>query len=277
MNDILYNKAFFEKSLNFFICKRLIKGKVKKYSGRNNKGKITIRHKGGRSDRFFRIVNFKYYFWNIYGIILKFVYDPNRKSPLMLVCYLNGILSYHLAVKGNNIGDFVFVGDINLESKKSKVKTLTSFFFNFANGMLINNISLGSSSFSNCKFVKAAGTVAYLLKVDELSRKALVRLPSKEERFFSFTGLCTLGQVANLNHFLLDISKAGRSRHLGIRPTVRGVAMNPIDHPHGGGQGRTSGAGGFRSQVTFKSKVAKTQPTRKKNKIDVFIIKKRKK
>jgi large subunit ribosomal protein L2 len=262
-----------EKNLNKFLGKKLINGKKKIKSGRNNKGVITIRHRGGQVSRLFRILNLKYFFWNIIGIILKFVYDPNRNTPLMLVCYLNGILTYGLAIKDLKIGQFIFIGDKVFEYKKS-IKNLTNFFFNFQNGSLINGLE--NRFLSGAKFVRSAGTVAVLLRSDRTSNRVLVRLPSKEERLFNSKCICTLGQIANINHFLFDISMAGRSRHLGIKSVVRGVAMNPVDHPHGGGQGKTSGAGGFRSQVTYKSKVAKGQPTRTYGKFHTFIVKTRK-
>jgi large subunit ribosomal protein L2 len=265
MNDLFNN----------LIVKRLRNGKKFKESGRNNKGKITIRHKGGACDRIFRIVNFQYYLWNIYGIVTKFVYDPNRSGLLMLICYLNGIVSYHLAIKGSNLGDMIFIGSNGLENLKKNVKLITSFFYKFSNGILINNLSVSEKK--QCVYVRSAGTVAQLLKVDSLRKEIVVRLPSKEERIFLSNGICTTGQLANFNSFLLEKSMAGRVRHLGVRPCVRGVAMNPIDHPHGGGQGKTSGAGGRRSQVTFTGKVAKTQPTRNKSKSNIFILRKRKK
>jgi large subunit ribosomal protein L2 len=258
-----------EKKLVEFLANKLVKGKKKKFAGRNNQGFITVRHQGGQCDRQYRIINFTYFYWNCYGIILKFSYDPNRTAPIMLLCYLNGILSCHLAVKNLKVGDLFYIGNINNEVKH--ILNRTSYFSNITEGSLISNISHLKNK--GTQFVRAAGTSAQLLKIDNVKKKVLLRLPSKEERLVDLDAICTLGQVANINHFFFSISTAGRNRLLGKRPTVRGVAMNPVDHPHGGGQGKTSGAGGFRSQVTFKGRVAKTQPTRNPSKNNIFILK----
>jgi large subunit ribosomal protein L2 len=118
---------FEEIILKKFLKKKLILGKKKLFSGRNNQGKITVRHKGGQCSRNIRIINFYFYYWNIYGIVLKFIYDPNRNSPLMLICYFNGLLSYQIAVKNSKIGDLIFIGDLE---KKKKI-TFKLYFFYF--------------------------------------------------------------------------------------------------------------------------------------------------
>lgn len=256
-----------------FLQNKLSKGKKKVNGGRNNQGFITMKHQGGQCKRNIRIINSKYLLWNIYGIVLKFIYEANRNAPLMLVCYLNGVLSYHIAVKDIKLGDLCFVGDF--KSNLVFVKNWTTKFSSLFEGNMIHNVEL--VPLNGTKLIRSAGTAGQLLKIDKKKEQVLVRLPSKEERLLSISSVCSLGQNANLNHFLLSIDKAGRNRHLGVRPVVRGVAMNSVDHPHGGGRGKTSGAGGFRSQVTFKGKVAKTQPTRNKNKNSIFIAKARKK
>jgi len=234
-------------------------GKKIYHAGRNNEGIISVRHKGSQVKRLFRIINFKFFYWNIYGIVIKFCYDPNRTAPLVLICAMNGILFYQVASINLKLGGVLFLGNKPKNITK-KHFTFSNFISNFAEGNLVNNMEF--KNLKGSQVVRSAGCFGQILKIRDL--KVLVRLPSKEERFFAFNIVCVIGQIANTNHFLLSLSKAGRNRLLGVRPCVRGVAMNPVDHPHGGGQGKTSGAGGFRSQVTFKGKVAKTQPTRKK-------------
>jgi large subunit ribosomal protein L2 len=264
---LINSKTLNEKVLNKFLKKRLSNGIKVNSAGRSNSGKITVRHKGCQIKRLIRVLNFKFFFWNVYGIIIKVCYDPNRTAPIVLNCYTNGIVSYQIASTNAKIGGLVFIGEVNFKEKN--LSMFTSFINNFNEGSLVNNIEIHKFKGSQC--IRSAGCSGQVLKKKEGT--VLVRLPSKEERIFSANSIATLGQIANVKHFLLKISKAGRNRLLGIRPTVRGVAMNPIDHPHGGGQGKTSGAGGYRSQVTFKSKVAKTQPTRNKRKNSIYIKK----
>lgn len=263
--------------MKFFVkgdVKKLCDGKVYNMAGRNFHGKITARYRGGKCDRFFRLVDFKKFFWNFYAIVLKFSYDPNRTAPLMLVCYLNGCLSYQVAIAGLKLGDFIFVGELcNRKYNCASIGT-TTIYKDLKEGTLVNNLEI--MSLVGAQFVRAAGCAAQLLKIDKKKKWVLVRLPSKEERFFFFDNICTIGQIANVNHGALISGLAGRNRRLGLKPVVRGVAMNPVDHPHGGGQGKTSGAGGFRSQVTFTGRVAKMRPTRDKKKNSFFIMKHRK-
>jgi large subunit ribosomal protein L2 len=265
-----------EQKLTFSSKKKLSQGKKLEHAGRNHTGSITLKHRGGGHKRNLRIVDLKKVLWNMYGIILKFVYDSNRTAPLVLICFLNGILSYQIASQGLKIGSFIFIGNLKHKKKLTFDKGDTSVIKDMQDGTFVNSIEL--NFMKGGSLVRAAGTTAQLLKVAYTSNNySLFRLPSKEERLIFANSIATIGQIANLDHFLLIKSKASINRFLGKKPIVRGVAMNPIDHPHGGGQGKTSGAGGFRSQVTFNGKVAKGQPTRSRNKKTTFIIFSRKK
>lgn len=262
------------KEISLLVRKKLSQGKKKQCSGRNNKGLICVRHKGGGHKRIIRLIDFKKIFWGLRGVVLRFSYDPIRTAPLALICYDNGILSYHIATEGIYIGKFIYVGNLRcvpLALQKGGV----DFLHLMPEGSLINSIEFAPLQGSIAS--RSAGTFAQLLRAQYINTHfSLVRLPSKEERLVSSSCIATIGCVSNGDHFLVRKAKAGLRRNLGVRPTVRGVAMNPIDHPHGGGQGKTSGAGGQRSQVTFKGFVAKTKPTRNKKKSLNFIMLSRK-
>lgn len=263
------------KEISLLARKKLSQGKKKQCGGRNNKGFICIRHKGGGHKRIIRLIDFKKIFWGLRGVILRFSYDPLRSAPLALICYDNGILSYHVATEGISIGKFIYVGNLQGVPSASQ-KGCVEFLHLMPEGSLIHGLEFSPLQGSIAS--RAAGTFAQLLKARYSKTKfSLVRLPSKEERLVSYNSIATLGRVSNGDHFLVQKSKAGLQRNLGVRPAVRGVAMNPIDHPHGGGQGKTSGAGGQRSQVSFKGFVAKTKPTRNKKKPLNFIMLSRKK
>ncbi len=274
INSISKTKKI-EKFFNLKISHKLIRGLVSAKGGRNNQGKITIRFKGGRHPRCFHLLDFKKILWNISGIIVRFDYDSLRTSLLSLICFSNGILSYNLGIQGQRLGDSISIGIFNNKFLNLK-KGDCSLLLNLVDGFFISNIEL--YPLKGSQIVRSAGTVAQLIKLYyNQSNYALIKLPSKEERLFSVNCIATIGQICNINHFLIKFDCAGISRHLGQRSKVRGVAMNPIDHPHGGGQGKTSGAGGQRSQVTFKGKVAKGQKTRSILKINVYILVSRKK
>lgn len=259
-----------EKFFSLKISHKLIRGLVCSKGGRNNQGKITLRFKGGRHPRCFHLLDFKKILWNISGIIVRFDYDSLRTSLLSLICFSNGILSYNLGIQGQRLGDCISIGIFNNRFLNLK-KGDSSLLLNLVDGFFISNIELYPLKGST--IVRAAGTVAQLIKLYyNKSKYALIKLPSKEERLFSVNCLVTIGQICNINHFLIKFDCAGISRHLGQKSKVRGVAMNPIDHPHGGGQGKTSGAGGQRSQVTFKGKVAKGQKTRSNLKFNTYIL-----
>jgi len=256
MQNKIKKEKILQKSIQHIFIRKAIVSK----GGRNNTGHITIRFKGGGHKRCFRLIDFQKILWNITGLVIRFDYAPAKTCILSLICYFNGILAYHAATEGVSLGDYIFVGvkKINFSYNRGDV----SFLSNFVDGMFLHNLELYPKKGS--QIVRAAGTFAQLLKINyNNSVFSLVKLPSKEERLFFNDCIATVGQVSNINHFLIKFDTAGIKRHLGKRPHVRGVAMNPIDHPHGGGQGKTSGAGGRRSQVTYKGKVAKGQRTNK--------------
>jgi len=233
--------------------------------GRNFSGKYVFRCRGGGISKNYRVIDFLKLLWELPFFILRNEYDPFRTSFISLLCYCNGILSYTLSVQ-------------NVKSKQRYYATNHYMNFLYGNIFLLKNVPEGTfincvEDFSNSggKIARAAGTVAILLKKFSFN-KILIRLPSKEEIFLSGNCLCTLGRVSNPNHRFRKLYKAGQNRLLNIKPIVRGVAKNPVDHPHGGGGGRCL--------VTAWAKIAKTKMTRRKitfhrNEI-VFSRKKRK-
>jgi large subunit ribosomal protein L2 len=207
---------------------RLIK-RLKKHGGRNNSGRITCRHRGGGSARQYRIVDFKRTDkLDVPGTISSLEYDPNRTAYIMLVVYADGDKRYHLAPGGVQVGDRV------LMAEKTKVKP--------GNRLMLKNVPAGYSVYNLEMFrerggssVRTAGSSAKILGVE--GDFAQVQLPSKEIRRIHKDCFATLGRVSNEEHSMMKIGKAGRKRQMGRRPTVRGKAMNPCDHPHGGGEG----------------------------------------
>ncbi|HPD07623.1 50S ribosomal protein L2 [Patescibacteria group bacterium] len=201
----------------------------KKHSGRNNQGKITVRHRGGGSKRYIRLVDFKRDKFDIPGRVKAIEYDPNRGARLALVYYLDGEKRYIIAPLGLKVGDEV------LSSKKLiDIKTGNALPLEYIPaGVPVHNVEL-RPGFGG-KLARAAGNVLYVMGVDK--RYAQLKMPSGEIRLVDKNCLCTIGQVSNPELARINLGKAGRTRHLGIRPTVRGTAMNPNDHPHGGGEG----------------------------------------
>lgn len=255
------------KNKNFKI-KQLFEGRLNKTGGRNNHGKITLRSRGGGAKQMRRLINFQHLLWNIPVIILTIEYSVKRSNFISLVCYLNGILAYFLTTEGVKIGTILNIGLVknNLLFEKGCVHFLN----NLVDGMIVHSLEL--KYLRGAIVARAAGTSAQIIKANYKKNKSLIKFPSGEEHLVNNKCIAVIGQVSNKSHFLKHLRKAGQTRNLGIRSHVRGVAMNPIDHPHGGGQGKTSGAGGRRSQVTFKGKPAKGQPTRSKRKISSFIL-----
>jgi large subunit ribosomal protein L2 len=229
---------------------------LKKNAGRNNQGKITVRHRGGGSRRKYRIIDFKRNKKD--GIPAKVVaieYDPNRTANIALICYADGEKSYILAPNGLKVGMKVMSGD-TAEVKTGNCLPLA----NIPVGTTIHNIELYPGK--GAQLVRAAGNAAQLMAKE--GKYATLRLPSGEMRLVPIICRATIGQVGNIDHELIKIGKAGRKRHMGIRPTVRGSVMNPNDHPHGGGEGKTGI--GLPSPVTPWGKPALGLKTRKKNK-----------
>jgi large subunit ribosomal protein L2 len=228
---------------------------LKKKAGRNNQGKITVRHRGGGSRRKYRIIDFKRRKDDIPATVASIEYDPNRTANIALLHYADGEKSYILAPNGLTVGMKLMNGE-NAEVKLGNCIPIK----NIPVGTEIHNIELYPGK--GGQLVRAAGNSAQLMAKE--GKYATVRLPSGEMRMVPLNCRATIGQVGNIDHELINIGKAGRKRHMGIRPTVRGSAMNPNDHPHGGGEGK---AGiGRPGPVTPWGKPALGLKTRKTNK-----------
>ena len=238
---------------------------LKKNSGRNAQGKITVRHRGGGNRRKYRIIDFKRKKDGIPARVIGVEYDPNRTANIALLHYADGEKAYILAPVGLEVGTTVLSGP-TADIKPGNAMALKD----MPVGTVIHNIELKPGK--GAQLVRSAGVSAQLMAKE--GKKALLRLPSGEMRFVSIDCKATIGQVGNIEHGNVVIGKAGRKRHMGIRPTVRGSVMNPCDHPHGGGEGRTSI--GRPSPVTPWGKPALGYKTRKKNKAsDKLIVSRR--
>ena len=235
---------------------------LKKTAGRNNQGKLTVRHMGGGSKVKYRIIDFKRNKDNIPATVKAIEYDPNRTANIALIVYADGTKSYILAPNGLKVGDTVMNG---AEAEVRVGNALPMKLIPI--GANIHNIEMKPGK--GAQLVRAAGNVAQLMAKE--GKYATVRLPSGEMRLLPIDCRATIGQVGNLDHELVKIGKAGRKRHMGIRPTVRGSVMNPNDHPHGGGEGRAPI--GRPSPMTPWGKPALGYKTRKKHKAsNKFII-----
>ena len=228
---------------------------LKKNSGRNNQGKITVRHQGGGYRTKYRLVDFKRNKDGIPAKVMTIEYDPNRTANIALICYADGQKSYILAPYGLKVGDTLMNGE-TAEVRVGNCLPLA----NIPVGSSIHNIELYPGK--GGQLVRSAGNSAQLMAKE--GKYATLRLPSGEMRMVPIGCRATVGQVGNIDHELINIGKAGRKRHMGIRPTVRGSVMNPNDHPHGGGEGRTSI--GRPGPVTPWGKPALGLKTRKKSK-----------
>ena len=238
---------------------------LKKHSGRNSYGHITVRHHGGGNKRKYRIIDFKRQKLDMPATVQRIEYDPNRSAFIALVKYEDETLSYILAPNGLKAGDVV-VSSANADIKPGNCLPIA----NIPVGTVIHNVELAPGH--GAQMVRSAGTAAQLMaKEGDLAQ---VRLPSGEVRYVRTNCTACIGQVGNVDHENVHIGKAGRSRHMGIRPTVRGSVMNPNDHPHGGGEGRSPI--GRPTPVTPWGKPAMGYKTRKtKNRTDKFIVKRR--
>ncbi len=228
---------------------------LKKTAGRNNQGKITVRHHGGGSRRKYRMIDFKRNKVDIPATVKSIEYDPNRTANIALICYADGEKAYILAPNGLKVGDVLMNGE-NAEVKVGNCLPLSA----IPVGTEIHNIELYPGK--GGQLVRAAGNVAQLMAKE--GKYATLRLPSGEMRMVPIVCRATIGTVGNIEHGLVNIGKAGRKRHMGIRPTVRGSVMNPNDHPHGGGEGRAPV--GRPGPCTPWGKPALGLKTRKKNK-----------
>jgi large subunit ribosomal protein L2 len=236
---------------------------LNKHGGRNNAGRITCRHRGGGHKRRFRLVDFKRNKIGVPAKVAAIEYDPNRSARIALLNYADGEKSYILAP------DQLKVGDEVISSRHADIKPGNSLPLRFIPlGTQVHNIELKRGR--GGQMVRSAGTGAQLLAKDE--SYAHIRLPSNEVRLVNVDCRATVGQVSNIQHGQIRLGKAGRTRWLGRRPSVRGVAMNPVDHPMGGGEGRSSGG---RHPCTPWGKPTKGYKTRKNRSSDKFIVKRR--
>ncbi len=238
----------------------------KKNAGRNSYGRITVRHQGGGNRQKYRIIDFKRKKDNMEAQVIGIEYDPNRTSNIALIQYEDGEKAYILAPVGLTNGDKVISGE-NVDIKSGNCLPIA----NIPVGTLIHNIELNPGQ--GGKLVKAAGGEAQLMAKE--GEYAHVRLPSGEMRLIRAKCRATIGTIGNLDYANIKLGKAGRTRHMGVRPTVRGSVMNPVDHPHGGGEGRAPV--GHSGPLTPWGKPALGYKTRKKNnKTDKYIVKRRK-
>lgn len=238
-----------------------------KKGGRNNQGRLTVRHQGGGHKRQYRVIDFKRNKDGIPGRVATIEYDPNRSANIALINYADGEKRYILAPKGLKVGTVIVSGP-DADIKTGNALPLA----NIPVGTVIHNIELRPGK--GGQLVRSAGTEAQLLGKE--GDYALVRLNSGETRYILSTCRATIGQVGNVEHELINIGKAGRSRWKGIRPTVRGSVMNPNDHPHGGGEGKAPI--GRPSPMSPWGKPTLGYKTRKKNKhSDKYIVRRRKK
>ncbi|NLN48511.1 MAG: 50S ribosomal protein L2 [Clostridiales bacterium] len=239
---------------------------LKSQAGRNNYGKITVRHRGGGHKRKYRIIDFKRDKVDIPAKVATIEYDPNRTANIALLHYADGEKRYIISPNGLKVGDTI------ISSEKADIKTGNTLpLRNIPVGTVIHNIELKAGK--GGQLVRSAGNAAQLMAKEE--NYAQIRLPSGEVRQVRIECKATIGQVGNVEHEIISIGKAGRNRHLGFRPTVRGSAMNPVDHPHGGGEGKAPV--GRPSPMTPWGKPALGLKTRNKKKASSkFIIKRRK-
>ena len=239
---------------------------LKKHAGRNNYGHITVRHHGGGNKRKYRIIDFKRQKLDMFATVERLEYDPNRSAYIALIRYEDDTLSYILAPNGLKAGDKV-ISSTTADIKPGNCLPIA----NIPVGTIINNIELYPGK--GAQLVRSAGAMAQLVS-KEPNGLAQVRLPSGEVRWIRLECKATIGQVGNVEHDTVKVGKAGKTRHKGIRPTVRGSVMNPCDHPHGGGEGRSPI--GHPGPLTPWGKPALGYKTRnKKARTDKFIVKRR--
>ena len=239
---------------------------IKKNGGRNNQGKITVRHHGGGEKRKYRIIDFKRNKLNVPGSVASIEYDPNRTANIALINYADGEKRYIIAPKGLTVGMTVEAGE-NADIKVGNALPI----MNIPVGTNVHNIELRPGK--GGELARSAGSSAQILGRE--GNYVMIRLSSGEQRKVLGTCMATVGEVGNEDSSLVKVGKAGRSRHMGIRPTVRGSVMNPNDHPHGGGEGRAPV--GRKAPMTPWGKPALGLKTRKKKQSDKFIVRRRSK
>ncbi len=231
--------------------------------GRNAQGKITVRHIGGGNRKKYRIIDFKRNKDDIVATVKTIEYDPNRSANIALICYADGEKRYILAPIGLNVGDKIVSG-ATADIKVGNALPLD----NIPVGTIVHNIELQPGK--GGQFARAAGMSAQLMAKE--GKLATLKMPSGEMRYVPVACKATIGQVGNLDHEIVRVGKAGKTRHLGIRPTVRGSVMNPCDHPHGGGEGK-SPVGRPGPQTPWGKPALGYKTRKKKNKTSKFIIK----
>ena len=240
---------------------------LKKKGGRNNQGKITVRHRGGGAKRKYRIIDFKRDKDGVVGTVSSIEYDPNRSANIALIKYADGEKRYIIAPKGIKVGDKIESG-ANADIKVGNALPLE----NIPEGTVVHNVELKAGK--GGELARSAGSSVQILGRE--GKYTLIRLTSVEVRKVLSTCRATIGEVGNADHELVNLGKAGRKRHMGIKPTVRGSVMNPNDHPHGGGEGRAPI--GRKGPVTPWGKPALGYKTRKNKKAsDKLIVRRRKK
>ena len=237
---------------------------LKKNSGRNNQGKITVRHQGGGVKRKYRLIDFKRDKKDIAGVVASIEYDPNRTANIALINYMDGEKRYIIAPKNLKVGDKVISGE-NVDIKVGNALPI----MNIPVGTVIHNIELRPGK--GAALARSAGSSAQILGRE--GKYVMIRLSSGEQRKVLGTCMATIGEVGNEDASLVRLGNAGRKRHMGIRPTVRGSVMNPNDHPHGGGEGRAPV--GRKAPMTPWGKPALGLKTRKKKQSDKFIVRRR--
>ncbi|MBR6948623.1 MAG: 50S ribosomal protein L2 [Bacilli bacterium] len=237
---------------------------MRKNGGRNNQGKITVRHQGGGAKRKYRIIDFKRNKLNVPGSVASIEYDPNRTANIALISYADGEKRYIIAPKGLVVGQTIEAGE-NADIKVGNALPIA----NIPVGTMIHNIELRPGK--GGELARSAGSSAQILGRE--GNYVMIRLSSGEQRKVLGTCMATVGEVGNEDASLVKVGKAGRKRHMGIRPTVRGSVMNPNDHPHGGGEGRAPV--GRKAPMTPWGKPALGLKTRKKKQSDKFIVRRR--
>ena len=237
---------------------------LNKKAGRNNQGKITVRHQGGGVKRKYRIIDFKRNKFDVEGVVASIEYDPNRSANIALINYLDGEKRYIIAPKGLKVGDKIVAGS-NADIKTGNALPI----MNIPVGTVIHNIELRPGKGGS--LARSAGSSAQILGRE--GNYVMIRLSSGEQRRVLGTCMATIGVVGNEDSNLVKLGKAGRKRHMGIRPTVRGSVMNPNDHPHGGGEGRAPIC--RKGPVTPWGKPALGYKTRNNKRTDKFIVRRR--
>ena len=237
---------------------------LNKKAGRNNQGKITVRHQGGGVKRKYRIIDFKRSKFDVEGVVASIEYDPNRSANIALINYLDGEKRYIIAPKGLKVGDKIVAGS-NADIKTGNALPI----MNIPVGTVIHNVELRPGKGGS--LARSAGSSAQILGRE--GNYVMIRLSSGEQRRVLGTCMATIGVVGNEDSNLVKLGKAGRKRHMGIRPTVRGSVMNPNDHPHGGGEGRAPI--GRKGPVTPWGKPALGYKTRNNKRTDKFIVRRR--